>query len=173
MAGKFRTRRSFIPRFCQPASRATFRKYAACWTLFCAAALAFYPLPACAAEKYHWKPVTEAQVKIGDKIPLTWSVYQPDKKKDANLILVLLGHRWLLLDTKAKQVYQVALGDLQAQGKDYETDDLAKSDAMIPSTNWTDRDVGPAEDIHLTLGDYGRILEVELPHLMDLRRGIY
>lgn len=112
-------------------------------------------------------------MKIDDKIPLTWSVYQPDKKKDANLILVLLGHRWLMLDTKARQVYQVAPGDLQAQGKDYETKDLAKSDAIVPSTNWTDRDVGPAEDIHLTLGDYGRILEVELPHLMDLRRGIY
>jgi hypothetical protein len=29
--------------------------------------------------------------------------------------------------------------------------------------------VGPAELIKLTLGDYGRILEVELPHPRDLR----
>lgn len=117
--------------------------------------------------------MTEAQVKIDDKIPLTWNIYQPDKKKDANLVLLLLGHRWLMVDTKAKLVYQVAPGSLHAQGQDYETDDLAKPDTVVPSDNWIDRDVGPAEDIHITLGDYGRMLEVELPHLMDLRRGIY
>ncbi len=125
------------------------------------------------AERYQWKAVTEGQVKIDDKVPLTWNIYQPDKKKDANLVLVLLGHRWLMLDVKAKLVYQVLPDDLHAQGKDYASDDLAKPEALIPSSEWTDRDVGPAEDIHLTLGDYGRVLEVELPHLMDLRRGIY
>jgi hypothetical protein len=126
-----------------------------------------------AADKYRWKAVTEAQVKIDDKIPLTWNIYQPDKKKDANLVLILLGHRWLMLDTKAKLVYQIPLPALKADGKDYETDDLAQAGTVVPSTDWTDRDVGPAEDIHVTLGDYGRTLEVELPHLMDLRRGIY
>ena len=51
--------------------------------------------------------------------------------------------------------------------------DLAKSELIVPSSDWSDKDVGPAEDIHVTLGDYGRTLEIELPHLMDLRRGIY
>ena len=126
-----------------------------------------------AADRYRWKAVTEGQVKIDDKIPITWNIYQPDKKKDANLVLILLGHRWLMLDTKGKMVYQVQPGDVQAQGQDYESDDLAKPNAVIPTTDWIDRDVGPAEDIHVTLGDYGRTLELELPHLMDLRRGIY
>jgi hypothetical protein len=30
-------------------------------------------------------------------------------------------------------------------------------------------DVGPAESIKLTLGDYGRVLEVQLPHMPDMR----
>ncbi len=153
--------------------RIAIRKCAMPGALVCAVVMSISAAVASGAERYHWKAVTEGQVKIDDKIPLSWNVYQPDKKKDANLVLVLLGHRWLMLDTKAKLIYQVAPGDLQAQGKDYETDDLAKSEAIIPSSNWIDRDVGPAEDIHITLGDYGRILEVELPHLMDLRRGIY
>ncbi len=130
-------------------------------------------IPAGGAERYHWKAVTEGQVKIDGKIPLTWNIYQPDKKKEANLILLLLGHRWLMLDMKAKLVYQVTRGDLQAQGTDYESDDLANPEALIPSSDWADRDVGPAEDVHVTLEDYGRVLEVELPHLMDLRRGLY
>ena len=131
------------------------------------------PSAAGGAERYHWKAVTEGQVKIDDKVPLTWNIYQPDKKKDSNLVLMLLGHRWLMLNIKAKLVYQVARGDLQPRGADYESDDLAKLETLIPSSNWADHDVGPAEDIHVTLGDYGRVLEVELPHLMDLRRGLY
>lgn len=149
------------------------RGHAVRCAFLCAAVMAVSAIAVAADAKFHWKAVTEAQVKIGDKIPLTWNIYQPDKKKDANLVLLLLGHRWLMLDTKAKQVYQVAPGDLQVQGKDYESDDLAKPGSVVPSDNWIDRDVGPAEDIHVTLGDYGRVLEVELPHLMDLRRGIY
>ena len=125
------------------------------------------------AERYRWKSVTEAQVKIDGKVPLTWNLYQPEKKKDANLVLLLLGHRWLMLNIKTKLVYQVMPADLQAQGKDYESDDLAKAETLVPSGSWMDHDVGPAEDIHVTLEDYGRVLELELPHLMDLRRGLY
>ncbi len=54
----------------------------------------------------HWVSVSEAQVKLDDKTPLAWNVYQPEKKnkkdkKDSNLALVLLGHRYLLLDTQS------------------------------------------------------------------------
>ena len=108
-------------------------------------------------------------MKLDDKPPLTWNVYQPDKKKDANLVLVLLGRRYLMLDTKAKLVYEVSPAQLQAQGKDLESDNLALPARLIPSTDWTLRDVGPAESIRLTLGDYGRVLDVQLPHLPDMR----
>jgi len=148
------------------------RKCATLGAIVFACAMAI-PSAAGGAERYHWKAVTEGQVKIDDKVPLTWNIYQPDKKKDSNLVLMLLGHRWLMLNIKAKLVYQVARGDLQPRGADYESDDLAKLETLIPSSNWADHDVGPAEDIHVTLGDYGRVLEVELPHLMDLRRGLY
>lgn len=121
----------------------------------------------------HWKPVDEAQVKLDGKTPLAWNVYQPDKKKDANLVLILLGHRYLAFDIKAKQVYLVFLQDLRAQGKDFETDDLMQASHMIPSSDWSLRDIGPAESIKLTLGDYGRTVDIQLPHMPDLRRGIY
>lgn len=121
----------------------------------------------------HWKPVDEAQVKLDGKTPLAWNVYQPDKKKDSNLVLILLGHRYLAFDTKAKQVYAVFPNDLQAQGKDFETDNLMQPSRVIPSSDWEMRDIGPAESIKLRLGDYGRTLDVQLPHIPDLRRGIY
>ena len=112
-------------------------------------------------------------MKIDGKTPLAWNVYQPDKKKDANLVLILLGHRYLAFDIKTKQVYLVFLQDLHAQGKDFETDGVMQASRVIPSSDWSLRDIGPAESIKLTLGDYGRTIDIQLPHMPDLRRGIY
>jgi hypothetical protein len=125
-----------------------------------------------------WKSIEMAQVRLDDKAPLKWNVYQPDKKgskdkrRDAELVLVLLGHRYLMLDTKSRLVYLVPLAQLHAQGRDFDSGDLAQADELIPSDDWTQRDVGPAELYRLTLGDYGRVLEVSLPHMPDLR-GFY
>ncbi len=125
------------------------------------------------AHDFHWKPVDGAQVKLDDKVPLKWNVLQVEKKKQSNFVLVLLGRRYLLLDTKAKRVYVVFPTDLHAAGDDFESDDLATASRMIPSTAWSDRDIGPAEEYRVTLGDYGRTLSVQLPHPLDIRLGIY
>ena len=120
--------------------------------------------------RIHWKPIDRGQVRMDDKPPLASAVYQPDKsQKKPNLVLILLGHRWLALDIKTKLVYQVLPSDLQAEGGDFESGDLFTSERLVPSKDWTMRDVGPAELIKLTLNDYGRELQVSLPHPADLR----
>src|SRR5580698_9915516 len=81
----------------------------------------------------HWVAVDGGQVKLGGKIPIMWNLYQPDKKekKKDNLALVLLGRRYLLLDTRGKVVYEVKLSDLHAQGKDFTSDDLTATSRVI------------------------------------------
>jgi len=120
-------------------------------------------------ERFLWKSVGRAQLKLEDKTPLAWNVYQTEKKKQANLVLVQLGRRYLALDIKGKVAYYVFSSDLQAKGADFESGDLFVPSRVMPTTAWTVRDVGPAEMIKLTLGDYGRALDVELPHMPDLR----
>jgi hypothetical protein len=122
----------------------------------------------------HWVSVAEAQVKLDDKTPLAWNVYQPDKKnkkdkKVSNLVLILLGHRYLLLDTRARAVYEVPLTVVKAQKDGFDSGDLTQQSTVVPSTDWSSRDVGPAEIIQVTLGDYGRVLQISLPHPPDLR----
>jgi hypothetical protein len=85
------------------------------------------------------------------------------------LVLVLLGHRYLALDIKAKLAYQVLPTDLEAQGQDFESGDLFIKERLLPSDSWTVRDVGPAELVKVTLKDYGRELEVMLRHPPDMR----
>jgi hypothetical protein len=137
--------------------------------LCCFVFLAAVALAAAAADagRIHWKQILDAQLKLDNKVPLVWNVYQPDKKKLNNLVLVLLGRRYIALDITAKVAYSVVPADLRAQGKDFESDPLTKTEREIPSTDWTERDAGPAEMIRLTLGDYGRVLEVSLPHMPD------
>src|SRR5215831_6646728 len=136
-------------------------------------AAATTPVRADDSSSFRWKSVDGAQLRLDDKVPLTWNVYQLDKKKQPNLILVLLGRRYLLLDSKSKLVYLVLLTDLHADGPDLTTADLANKDRLIPTTAWNTRDVGPAQQFQLTLGDYGRTLPVQLPHPLNLRLGIY
>lgn len=113
-------------------------------------------------------------MKLDDKTPLGWSIYQPEKKnkkdkKESNLVLILLGHRYLLLDTHAKVAYEVPLTAVKAQGGSVDSGDLSQQSRVIPTTDWSSRDVGPAEIFQLTLGDYGRVLQISLPHPPDLR----
>ncbi|HTT23455.1 MAG TPA: hypothetical protein VMG82_31295 [Candidatus Sulfotelmatobacter sp.] len=120
--------------------------------------------------RIHWRPIDRGHVRLDDKQPLKTAVYQPEKsQKKPNLVLILLGHRWLALDIKARKVYQVMPADLEVQGPNLESGDLFKDERLVPSKDWTERDVGPAERIRLTLNDYGRQLEINLPHPADLR----
>ncbi|MFZ3214495.1 MAG: hypothetical protein WA192_00365 [Candidatus Acidiferrales bacterium] len=119
--------------------------------------------------RFLWKSVSQAQCKLDDKVPLAWNIYQTDKKKEANLVLILLGRRYLALDIKAKVAYYVFPADVQAKGAGLESGNLFVASRVLPTSNWTVRDVGPAEMIKLTLGDYGRGLDVELPHMPDMR----
>jgi len=121
------------------------------------------------AERVRWKPVAIAQVKLDDKTPLAFNVYQPEKKKDGRFVLVLLGRRYIELDIKAKLAYSVPLADVHKSGNDLESENFAVPARLLASANWTVRDVGPSEQIKLTLGDYGRLLQVDLPHPPDMR----
>ena len=100
---------------------------------------------------------------------LAFNVYQPEKKKDARFVLVLLGRRYIELDVKTKQAYSVPLTDLQKNGSDLESENFAVPTRLLATSDWTVRDVGPAEQIKLILGDYGRLLQVDLPHPPDMR----
>ncbi len=121
------------------------------------------------SQRIRWKPVAVAQVKLDDKTPLAFNVYRPEKKKDSRFVLVLLGRRYIQLDIKARVAYTVLPTGLQKNGNDLESDNFAVPSRLLQTSDWSVRDVGPAEQIKLTLGDYGRLLQVDLPHPPDMR----
>lgn len=124
------------------------------------------------SDQFLWKSVPRAQLKLDDKTPLAWNVFQTDKKKESNLVLILLGRRYIALDIKARAAYSVALPDLQPRGGDFESGNPFTQSKVLPTNEWSVRDVGPAELIKFKLGDYGTNVQLELPHMPDLR-GLY
>jgi len=122
--------------------------------------------------RYLWKSVPAAQIKIDDKIPLAWNIFQTGQKKEAHLVLVLLGRRYIALDIKARVAYTVLVPDVQPKGGDLETGNLFVQARILPTESWSLRDVGMAELIKLKLSDYGTTLQIQLPHPPDLR-GLY
>lgn len=119
-----------------------------------------------------WKSVPRAQIKLDDRTPLAWNIFQTTQKKEANLVLIQLGRRYIALDIKTRVAYTVPLSDLRPSGGDFESGDLFVESRVLPTDNWSLRDVGPAELIKLKLNDYGTMLQIELPHAPDLR-GLY
>ncbi len=126
-----------------------------------------FPLSARATNKINWKPIGDAILKItGRKPPKAWSVYQDEKKKER--VLVEMDNRYLILDAKTKQVYEITSAQFELHGKYYQTA-IPIPGPTVPSTGWDIRDIGPAERIEVELSNENISFDVELPHPLDLR----
>jgi hypothetical protein len=119
--------------------------------------------------KVKWKPLSDSTMKLSGRAVKTWNLYQGDKK--GRLFLIQLGQRVLLLDMQQHRVYEAPPNDFPAiaKGDEFEGPGILDVYRQIPTSNWSDRDIGPAQLIRVTLGDYGQTLELQVPHPIDLR----
>ena len=120
-----------------------------------------------AAEKIVWKPLDRVVLKVDEKPARIWSVYRVEKKD--NLLLVALGRRYLLLDIREHQIYELDPAKLERRDKDLLWREADRPAKPLPTDDWTVRDVGPARRIRAKLASEGRVLEVQVPIQPDLR----
>ena len=124
-----------------------------------------------AAEKIVWKPIPDAILQIDARAPKLWNLFQAGKKFDP--LLLQLGSRYLVVYVRNKEIYEIKPEQLEHKGEDLlwrETDKPAKP---IATSDWSTKDVGSAMRILVKLVDEGRILDIQIPQMPDLRRGIY
>ena len=122
-------------------------------------------------EKIVWKPIPDAILQVDSRAPKLWNVFQPGKKFDR--LLLQLGSRYLVIYVRNMQVYEIKPEQLQHKGEDLlwrETDRPAKP---VATSDWSTKDVGSAMRILLKLADEGRIVDIQIPQVPDLRQGIY
>jgi len=122
-------------------------------------------------EKIVWKSIPDAILQVDSRAPKIWNVFQVGKKFDP--LLLQLGSRYLVIYVRNMEVYEIKPEQLGHKGEDLlwrETDKPAKP---IATSDWSSKDVGSATRILIKLADEGRIINIQIPQVPDLRRGIY
>jgi hypothetical protein len=111
-----------------------------------------------------WKPVVFAIVKFNDQAPKSWNIYHTDKK---GLLLVHLWKRYLLLDMKEQEAFEIDPQTVQPAGENIEWSFADKPEQPIDTPDWKTRDVGTMQRTLFRLGKDGHILELQIPLLIN------
>jgi hypothetical protein len=117
-----------------------------------------------ADKKLVWKSVAFAIVKFNDEAPKSWNIYHTEKK---GLLLVHLWKRYLLVDMKEQEAYEIDPQTVKPRGEDVEWSAADKPDQPIETPEWKTRDLGHMELVKFRLGKDGHFLELQIPLLIN------
>jgi hypothetical protein len=126
---------------------------------------------AAAKDSIVWKSIPDAILQVDSRAPKVWNVFQAGKKTDP--LLLQLGSRYLVIYVRAMQIYEIKPEQLQHKGDDLLWHEADKPEKPLPTSDWSTKDVGSATRVLVKLAAEGRQLDIQLPQVPDLRRGIY
>jgi len=111
-------------------------------------------------KKVVWKSVQFAIVRFNDEAPKSWNIYHTDKR---GVLLVKLWKRYLLVDIKEQEVYEVDPQTVKPQGDNVEWSMSDLPNDPIETSEWKTRDVGLVQRVRFRFGKTGHFLEIQLP----------
>ena len=115
-------------------------------------------------KKVLWKSVEFAIVKFNDEAPKSWNIYHTERK---GLLLVHLWKRYLLVDTKEQEAYEIDPQTVKQRGEDVEWSPADRPDQPLETPDWKTRDVGSVQLVRFRLGKDGHVLELQIPLLIN------
>ena len=127
-------------------------------------------LGASAADKITWKPITDAVLRIDDRAPKQWSLYHAGKKFDP--LLLQLGTRVLVIYVRNRMLYEIRPTQITHKGDDLLWRETDKPEKPLATSDWSTRDIGSAWRVRVKLTEEGRLLDIQIPQMPDLR-GLY
>ena len=114
-----------------------------------------------------WKPIKEALLRVNDQAVKNWNVYDQNKKGDP--LLLEMGNRLLLIQVHERKVFELPAANVEHKGAELVWDPPALPAEPLPTSNWLIKDVGFAYRIDFQLVSEKRLVDLQLPHPMDLR----
>lgn len=114
-----------------------------------------------------WKPITQALLRVDDQAVKNWNVYQENKKGDP--LLLEMGNRFLLIQVHERKVFDLPSAKIEHKGPELLWDAASLPGEPLASADWLIKDVGFAYRIGVRLVAENRVLDLQLPHPMDLR----
>lgn len=118
-----------------------------------------------------WKSIPNAILQVDSRAPKVWNIFQPGKKFDP--LLLQLGSRYLVIYVRKMEVYELKPEQLEHKGEDLLWREADRPAKPIATSDWSTKDVGSASRILVKLAGEGRTINIEIPQMPDLRRGIY
>jgi len=153
--------------------RAAFRPLllssAALWLLLLSGPLPAAPAP----EKVVWMPVSDALFRVDSHPAKLWNLYHAGKDKKEHRLLLQIGTRYLMIDTQLRLITEYDPAAFEKKGKGYEMSRDTKGVKALPTEDWVVRDAGTSLLISAKLKEEGRLLEIQLPKLPDLRNVLW
>jgi hypothetical protein len=130
---------------------------AALLTIFSALPQASWP-----DKKSVWKPVQFAIVRFNEAAPQTWNIYHTEKRDNA--LLVKLWKRWLYLDLKEEEAYEVDPQTVKPEGDNVEWSLSNLPADPIEVSDWKVRDVSAfMRRVRFRFGKNGHYLDIQIP----------
>ena len=111
-------------------------------------------------KKIIWKPLQFAIVRFNDAAPQSWNIYHAEKH---SVLLMKLWKRYLLLDIKEQEAYDVDPQTVKQQGDNVEWSLSDLPGDPIETSEWKERDAGLVELIRFRFGKTGHFLDIQLP----------
>ncbi len=149
------------------------KRFATKWTVSLAALLLFLAVNSRSADKDKivWKSVPNAILQVDSRAPKIWNVYQAGKKFDP--LMLQIGSRYLVIYVRKMEVYEIAPEQLEHKGEELLWREVDKPVKPLATSDWSTKDVGSASRILVKLASEGRMIDIQIPQMPDLRRGIY
>jgi hypothetical protein len=131
---------------------------------------ASFAAPAYAADKdkpVTWKPITQALLRVNDQPVKNWNVYEENKKGDP--LLLAMGDRYLLIQVHERKIFELPSAKIEHKGAELLWDPATLPAEPLATTEWLIKDVGFAYRLGVRLVAENRVVDLQLPHPMDLR----
>ena len=114
-----------------------------------------------------WKPIPQALLRVDDQPVKNWNVYMENKKSDP--LLLQMGNRFLLIQVHARKIFELAPAKIEHKGTELLWHPANLPAEPLATSNWIIRDVGFAYRIDARLVAENHVVDLQLPHPMDLR----
>jgi hypothetical protein len=113
-----------------------------------------------------WKGIDDALLRVNDAPVNEWGVYQAGKKRDP--LLVQIGSRFLLIKIHERQIFDVDPKTVERKSDELLWDSSNHLAQPLEISDWDASDMESVFRIRAKINAGGSVLDIELPHQLDL-----
>jgi hypothetical protein len=113
-----------------------------------------------------WKEIGDALLRVNDAPVKDWGVFQTARKRDP--LLVQIGNRYLLIKIHEREIFEVDPAIVQRKSDVLLWDPNNHPSQPLAISDWDASDMEAVFRIRAKIKAEDRLLDIELPHQLDL-----